>query len=461
MKKKSLKETIEKNLAWLATMKQPQGYAGPVVHYWQDCLNYIGPSMGWGYEGLIDAFIALYKKTSQEKFITLAKEAGDHLLRSQLPNGIFFNSHFEANPSLKRGSTPHDTGAALGLAYLAEFLMEKGEDGRKYLAAAKRNLDLYHFGFLYEEKTGLFLQYHYDKQRLHVPNKIATLIELLLLMHKLTKEKKYLDVIKANADYIVQQQDEHTGGIFQTEKHQHIITFYTARCVPALLKVHEMTGKEKYKETAVKAGKFLEKIRESNGYNFGYLKIQQKWKKFTYPIFVAGGADISRALLLLKGKKTEMIEEDVELLQKRMLSSGGIMTSYGMNLKNQSIKSYQGKPFWRDVMPVVGWNDKALRLMAQLLPEGSAIDEKKNNVCDVECADGKYHEDLNKIEINGKNEQYAFYKQKKFSSHQWSLGLVMRIAGTVIGSRKERSLDIKILDYVIHHGWSMKGLQNR
>ncbi|MEK6839558.1 MAG: hypothetical protein AABX72_01340, partial [Nanoarchaeota archaeon] len=400
-----------------------------------------------------DAFLRLHKKTKNDKFLALAQQAGDDLLKNQLSNGIFLNSHFEANPSLGRGSTPHDTAAALGLAYLARYLREKGT---KYLLAAKKNLDNYHFNFLYDKKTGIFRQYHYDKQNLHVPNKIATLIELLLMIYDLTKEQKYYEVVIANAEYILQHQDTTTmaGGIYQTEKHKHIISIYTARCIPALLKVYAITKDKKYLRAAQQAGVFLKKMRNAKGgYDFGYLKTEKGWKRFKYPIFIAGSADITRALFLLGEKK--IVERDIQWLIRHQLPTGGFMTSYGMNLKNKD-QTYIGKPCWRDILPVVGWNDKVLRLLSELLPSKVTILEEEGKFpCEIKCADGTYNESVEAMYVQSKK-KYVFDKRKQFSAYNDFYAALMRKAIPFVGTRTDRFLDIKVIDYLLKRGLTTK-----
>ncbi len=452
---------IEKNLAWLATMKQSRGYSGPVVHYWQDCLHYIGPSMNWCYEGLIASFLTLHQKTGQKEFLHRAIEAGNDLLKNQLPNGVFLNSHFEVNPSLGRGSTPHDTAAALGLVYLAKALKEQEMKWQPYLEAAKKNLDKYHLERLYDPSTKLFFQYIYDPQHLHVPNKIATLIQLLIAMASMTNDKRYLDYIQPNADYILelQNKDEMTGGIYQTEKRDRIITFYTARCIPALLEVYNLTKKKKYLEGARAAGKFLVNMRnDGGGYFFGYQKINNEWKLTRYPMFIAGSGDITRSLFLLEGKKTPLIAEDIKFLLDHQLENGSFMTSYGMHLKNQVVEEYKEKPSWRDTLPVVGWNDKALRLCTELMQKGTTIIEPAEVLpINRECRDGAYEEDKTRITIKGK-ENYVFRKNASFSTCDVVGKMLIKVATKVIASRADRKIDVKILDYLLKRGFTLQGL---
>ncbi len=455
--KSNIQLAVAKNLAWLESMHQPEGYAGPVVHYWQDCFHYIGPSMNWCYEGLIAAYITLYKKTQDRTFLSLTYRTGNELVNNQMPNGTFFNSHFENNPSLARGGTPHDTAAALGLACLAEFFEEQKKPYEQYLIAAKKSLDEYHIKRLYDAKTGLFFQYIYDQQHLHIPNKIATLLQLMMLIDKLTGKRQYTQYLERNAEYIIEMQDNDlmNGGIYQTEKRDRIITFYTARCVPALLAMYELTKKKKYLNAAKKAGAFIKRMRaEEGGYNFGYMLTSQGWKLFKYPIFVAGSGDITRALLLLEGK-TKIVKEDVAWLGNHQLPSGGIMTSEGMNLKDKHNQEHKEKSSWRDVIPVVGWNDKALRLFSDMIPAKCSLQAIDSKPYTIVCADGTVTEDAKRIRVQGK-EHYLFSKTAYFSRDDRIMRTIMRLALRHMGARSDRKLDVKLYDYLLRHGFSIR-----
>ncbi|NDJ59491.1 MAG: hypothetical protein GYB67_00110, partial [Chloroflexi bacterium] len=84
--------------AWFATMRTPtaqdgaQGYTGPVAHWWQNTLQFTGVGLDWRYEGLIHAYLNLYRATADPQWLTCARRAGDDVVRGQLPNGHFRNS---------------------------------------------------------------------------------------------------------------------------------------------------------------------------------------------------------------------------------------------------------------------------------------------------------------------------------------------------------------------------------
>ena len=422
-----ISDVVSRNISWLSTMKQKGGYCGPVVHYWHDCLNYIGPGLDWRYEGLIIGFLNLYERTKSECFLDMAVEAGDHLLSGQLRSGNFFNSNFEGNISLRGGATPHEPAACIGLLCLAEKLKSLCRDWKPYFLSAKRNMDDYHLKVLWDEDAGAFLQYRYDRVA-HVPNKVATIVEFLLKLFEFTKDKKYLSYAVKCGDFIVSQQDldEYYGGIYQSDGRRHIITYYTARCVPALLKLSDVVGDEKYRDAALCACKFITGMEnKSGGFDFGYLKNDSgTFRLYKYPVWVAGSCDIIRALLAVEEYKRYSVRRNLRWVLDNVNENGSFRTSYGMNLRNK-LGTCRGKPFWRDVLPVVGWNDKALRLFSMLVEEGVQIPEAcAMEPIEVECRDALFYEDSSVIEIKG-DENYMFRKDKMYSSNNFLKSLLL------------------------------------
>ena len=51
--------------AWLETMRGPNGYGGPVAHWWQQSLMYTGAGLDWRYEGIIEGYLQLWARTEK------------------------------------------------------------------------------------------------------------------------------------------------------------------------------------------------------------------------------------------------------------------------------------------------------------------------------------------------------------------------------------------------------------
>ena len=439
MQNKLLASLISKNISWLQTMKQPSGYSGPVPHYWEDCFNYIGPGRDWRYEGIIISYLELYEKTKDTNFLKLAKEAGDHLVNNQLKISCFNNSGFDGNPSITRGSMPHDTAASIGLMTLALKLRQIGDaDYIKYFHSAKINLDEFHLKYLYDKNNDSFLQNTYDKKRYHVPNKLATLAELCLLAYEFTGDKKYYNIAIKNGDFILTHQEntveKFKGGIYQVDKnHNKLICLYIARCISGLIKIYYATKNKKYLNGAIAAADFIKTLEhKSGGFYFGYQKYNDEWKLYKYPMWIAGSGDIVRALLMLKPYKKYNLAKNIKWITDQMHKSGGIPTSYGLNFRDKLIETYDGLPSCRDLVPAVGWNDKALRLLCMLYKKG-AIQitgiEPESKI----CSDGTYYEDAKVIKING-DYSYEFNKSANFSSDNDFQTYILALKSLILNS---------------------------
>src|SRR2546423_7411200 len=85
--------------AWFETMRGPNGYGGPVVHWGQQSLMYTGTGLDWRYEGIIAGYLHLWHNSRDQRWLSKACRAGDDLVSAQLPNGHFPASAFEINPA--------------------------------------------------------------------------------------------------------------------------------------------------------------------------------------------------------------------------------------------------------------------------------------------------------------------------------------------------------------------------
>ena len=69
-------QAVSKLDAWLETMRGPDGYGGPVAHWWQNCLQFTGAGLDWRYEGIVIGYLNLYQKTGNEQWLAKARRAG-------------------------------------------------------------------------------------------------------------------------------------------------------------------------------------------------------------------------------------------------------------------------------------------------------------------------------------------------------------------------------------------------
>src|SRR5262249_54434298 len=110
--------------AWLETTRGPDGYGGPVAHWWDQSLVHTGAGRDGRYEGHIAGHLQLWENAADGGWLTRARRAGDDLVAGQSATGHYRASAFEANPGT--AGTPHEAACDVGLLLLAGALRRAG-----------------------------------------------------------------------------------------------------------------------------------------------------------------------------------------------------------------------------------------------------------------------------------------------------------------------------------------------
>lgn len=352
-------EAIKALDEWLETMKQNGGYGGPVSHWWQSCYQFVGPGLDWRYEGILTGYVRLWEKTREQRWLQRVEEAVGHLVRGQLANGSYANSRFEANPGTL--GTPHEAAASRGLLKAAEAL------GRPEIAqVAVKNIE-YLIDRLWD---GNRLGFN-DSPGIvgRVPNKLATLAEALLAGAAIARRTDWLELADSALRDVISLQvrvGPLTGAIHQWGRGNWLngdgrfFPYYNARCIPALVQGAIVLNKPAYRTVAESIGDFLEVVRNADG-TWPQL-LYDNGRRIEYPHWIAPIADILYAYHVL-GRPIP--PASYHRMMTGQLPSGGFMTAEGFRRRYGPT----GMPKtldYLDVTPVVGWNDKVLRLLAEL-----------------------------------------------------------------------------------------------
>ncbi|MGC8786377.1 MAG: hypothetical protein ACP5Q1_03010 [Anaerolineae bacterium] len=376
MSNNHLLSAMDKLDAWLETMRSPEGYCGPVAHWWQNCLQFTGTGLDWRYEGIIIGYLNLYRKTGEEDWLAKARRAGDDLVQGQLPTGNFHNSSFELNPY--SGGTPHEAACDLALLHLAETLRaEDDPDWMTYLRTAERNLRDYYLTVLWDEQARAFRDHPYIPS--FVPNKSATLSEALVKMAQLTGDSAWVESYAQPAwEAILAHQVRDgalDGAIYQySQNGKPVLKFfpyYIARCIPGLVAGYEWTEDERYLEAAWRAMAFVLRWRYEDG-SFPQV-VYPGGRVNRYPQWIAAVGDILRALTLLQAYGFDADPEPTHdwLLQGQQ-PNGAFRTAWGFAA--QTTQRPAGPlPEFRDLLPVCGWNDKTFRYLTEMLSEEAEV----------------------------------------------------------------------------------------
>lgn len=362
--------------AWLDTMRGADGYTGPVVHWWQNCLIFTGAAADWRYEGIIQGYLALYRRTGARGWLDKARRAGDDLIAAQLERGAYRHSAFELNPY--SGGTPHEFAASLGLLALAEALRTEGSpDYRRYLTAAERNLESISIGMLWDTDGG-YLRDHPEIPSF-VPNKASTWSEALFRLAALTGDSRYIDVYAVPTMRKVLTFQRHDGALrggvaqnwWRGRTIEKYFPYYAARCVPALLLTYDHTGDAAFADAALEAMRFVFRWQQDDGgfaqvvYGDGSVNRWQQWR--------AGIGDMLGAArrTLPLGLSVDLARSEAYLLAS-IPPSGGIATARGFGVQ-VSQRRPPPLPDFRDLLPVCGWADKAFRYLAETLPPDASL----------------------------------------------------------------------------------------
>jgi hypothetical protein len=357
---------------WLETMRQPGGYGGPVAHWWQSRYLYVGPALDWRYEGILIGYLNLFRKTQDIIWHQRLTRAAQDVLEGQTAEGSYLASRFELNPGTL--GTPHEAAATLGLLTVLECLTQR-ED---VLAAARRNLE--HLiknlwdGKGFNDTPGRVAR---------VPNKLATLAQSLMAFATLSGNERnqsyYHHYALAALEDVVKYQ-LHAGslagaihqGIYLRQGNTwqgngRFFPYYNARCIPPLVLAAQCFGKVQYLESAQAILAFIKKTMQPDG-SWPQV-VYTNGKRAVWPCWYAGVADILLAFVALGEPVPEVA---LERLLQSQLPSGAFPTAHGFSAQI-SQKLPLAEADYRDVTPVVGWNDKVFRLLSELLAEPSDL----------------------------------------------------------------------------------------
>ncbi len=349
--------------AWLQSMRQPGGYGGPVAHWWRDQFVYTGPGLDWRYEGVLAGYSELWVKTQEPQWMERVRCAAQDLLEGQMASGNYRMSRFELNPGTL--GTPHEAAASLGLLVSMACIHVRG-----CLPTAQRNLDSL-IQQLWDSGSGGFTDRPGVAGR--VPNKLATLSQALCTLAEMTHDERYLPYAKSAIDDVLRFRVER--GHFMGAVHQYssdnvtgdgrLFPYYNARCIDPLLTAARVFRDSAYRHAAWDIMNFLDNTLQEDG-SWPQI-VYVSGRRTDFPRWLAGSADILRAYHLM-GKV--LPERSMARLLNSQLPSGGFPTAVGFRRKTHALAPLE-PPDYRDLTPVVGWNDKVLRLLAALAPARS------------------------------------------------------------------------------------------
>lgn len=369
----SIAEIVRGLDRWFESMRvdwPTPGYGSPVVHWWQHSLTYQGSGLDWRYEGIIAGYLNLWQKTGAAEWLEKACRAGHDLTDGQLQNGHFANSRFEMNPG--EGGTPHEAAVCYALLLLAnERRTTDPVASQRFLDAAIRNLESYWFGQLWHEPSATL----WDNPRMpsFVPNKAATFLDAVLMLSQITGDTTLIErYALPTGDRILAMQACHPGDLLDGAIAQNrfgdrvvwsYFPLYVARCVPPLLHLFDVTVETRFRDGALAAARFVERVREPDGGSPQVL--YPRGRRNRHPRWIAGSGDTLRALLTANAHGAEFnLQPTINWLVRGSRADGHIATASGFG-KIAPLRSRKDQHL--DEVGVVGWCDKAFRALSEIV----------------------------------------------------------------------------------------------
>jgi hypothetical protein len=162
----------------------------------------------------------------------------------------------------------------------------------------------------------------------------------------------------------------HQYGPTATQGDGRFFPYYQSRCIPPLVEGARVLGEPRYLEAARQILGFIERTRETDG---GWPMILYRGgARVERPRWIAANADV---LLAYRALGEPLPEAVLNRLLEAQLKSGGFPTAHGFG---------GDRPSPHDLIPVVGWNDKVFRLLAELLPKPAALPAPQVGLTEVE-----------------------------------------------------------------------------
>ena len=387
----NINEAFWKLEKYLSSWRTKEGYFnGIMATFWDWSLDTIAPHTMNHYP-IILGYIELFKKFNSNTYLVKAESSAKFYLTHQDKNGQFLNAWADIPPK--------HTGPILQICPDIALLELYKVTGKKlYLDTVNKNVE-----WLFKNwwrNNGFYGS---------VVNQTCKGIEMFLLLYEITRQEKYAKMVLNLGEWVLTQQVQKDklgkGGFYQSIHDDRLIIVYNAKVAPALIKLYQLTGDEKYKNALENLIKFI--LRNINPKNLFYSHLEYNFNifltpittfsykitKFTpllrnkirylrrlifnycikeYPMWIARSADTINTLI--ESSKIVNIDNDIiTKLIKNLLSyqyeNGGFPNTIG----------YFGNPnktVWQDIICSIRWNAYCFLLLSKLVSKEEKIDNE-------------------------------------------------------------------------------------
>lgn len=357
---KQISEALSKQISWLQTWKTKKGaYNGYVVHRFGSKRMFKIHDSPWSQGPIINGYLNLYQKTKDDKWLQEASQAADLQCIRLHKSGRYIYAGFEDDrfSSLVHNSLANCALLDLAKVLIDEGDDEKAWE---YLRIAKENIDRYIIGVLWDENFGAFkfseIDYYTPDVIRFVVNMNSVAVESLIKLSSLTGEKKYQDCAVRVGAWMLTEQIKSSGlengGINYSQVQPRVlISIYTALAMRGIDDLYELTKDKRYLEMMKNAANHLLNLIDPETKLFYHAVLEGDILK--YPQFIAGAGMILKALddtEKLTGEKFNH-HDTLNTILKKQFPNGGFSNFVGYRNKNSDENEV-----WEDIVPVMGWN---------------------------------------------------------------------------------------------------------
>jgi len=350
---------------WLATMGGSAGYYGPVVGLRGVSMAWCGIGHDWRWEGLLDGWTTLHRRTSDPEYLNRMNAALNALKTAQLANGTFCNSYFENNPF--EGGMPYEP---MMMAAVLRTLRYMEEIAHPWPAGTAEMVERFVEERLIKELWNKVLKtfnnwMQSDFER-YSPPAVAGIVEILDDYAKLTDSAERLaPYIEGAAHSLLacQFQDGARAGALplSNQEGSDVSPCMAARVLPAFARLQQQTGDARFATAGDALERFVRTTLLPDG-GIAMMAFAHRPTRAT-PLFVGATADTLRSLERAGRHDPTVMRSQLPWLLSHQTASGGFETAVGF----EDGRGCKRLPDWRDVIPVCGWTDKVYGLLAGLV----------------------------------------------------------------------------------------------
>ncbi len=350
--------------AWLETLRGAGGYYGPVVGLRGVAMAWCGPGHDWRWEGLLDGWIALHRRTGDAAYIARMEAALRDLRQAQLANGAFRNSFFESNPL--EGGMPYEPAMMAAVLRTGRYLQEQGRPWPDGTAAMiERFVERRLVKELWNKVLGTFNNWLQSEFEIYSPPAVAAIVETLCDYAELTDTaQRWLPFVTGAADSLLKSQVR-TGPLagalpVSNREGASASPYLAARCLPALARLHRYTGEARFAAARDALTDFVRQALLPAGGVPSMVYANRPAR--VAPLFLGATAGTLTALDRTDSLDAALASVHVRWLLERQTASGAFDTAVGFGAGAPK----PGRQDWRDAWPVCGWADKVYALLARL-----------------------------------------------------------------------------------------------